>query len=210
MKKYLIILCLSGLSFACIGWDYEKDIRNLVASNPNQLTFEEYLLIAQTVLKKAPCNLLVFGVGKDSKLWMNANKGGKTYFLEDNSYWTKIIQSRIPDIKIFPIRYKTQLKNWQRMLNNPNRIVLKVPLPKEIEDVKWDVIFVDGPIGHRPYSPGRMRSIYMASVLAKKNHHVDVFVHDCDRIVENIYSREFLRDRNLKQEIARLRHYHMP
>ena len=39
-------------------------------------------------------------------------------------------------------------------------------LPNDVTGVEWDVIFVDGPLGHnppRPYKgPGRMKSIYAA------------------------------------------------
>ena len=55
--------------------------------------------------------------------------------------------------------------------------------------------------------PGRMQSIYMASKLARENGNTDVFVHDCDRQIENAYANRFLGQENLACEVERLRHY---
>ncbi|KAF6170908.1 hypothetical protein GIB67_014725 [Kingdonia uniflora] len=35
-------------------------------------------------------------------------------------------------------------------------------LPKEVYDLKWDIVVVDGPSGDKPESPGRMAVIYTA------------------------------------------------
>ncbi|KAE8705206.1 palmitoyl-acyl carrier protein thioesterase [Hibiscus syriacus] len=47
-------------------------------------------------------------------------------------------------------------------------------LPKEVYQIKWDVVVVDGPIGNAPDAPGRMSTIYTASMLARagKTTHV--------------------------------------
>ena len=48
-------------------------------------------------------------------------------------------------------------------------------------------------------SPGRMKSIFHSSKLIKDSG--DIFVHDCNREVEDIYCNRFLGKENLKLEI---------
>jgi 23S rRNA G2069 N7-methylase RlmK/C1962 C5-methylase RlmI len=62
---------------------------------------------------------------------------------------------------------------------------------------RWDVIVIDGPAGHDNHekytgreAPGRMKSIYMASKLVAPGGFV--FVHDCDRLVEQQYAARYL------------------
>ena len=49
----------------------------------------QYLKIIEILLQKAPCKLLVFGLGNDSYLWNKINKDGTSYFIEDNQDWIK-------------------------------------------------------------------------------------------------------------------------
>ena len=37
---------------------------------------QEYRVIANAVVRRSPCNVLVFGTGYDSELWMKCNVGG--------------------------------------------------------------------------------------------------------------------------------------
>lgn len=46
--------------------DANAAIRALVESNPGQASFEEYQLVHDLIVAKAPCNVLVFGVGRDT------------------------------------------------------------------------------------------------------------------------------------------------
>ena len=80
-------------------------------------------------------------------------------------------------------------------------------LPDEVLSVGWDVIFVDSPQGGSKKRPGRMKSIYSASVLAKRSGAVDVLVHDCDRVIEATYSDVYLGPQNMVNEVRTLRHY---
>ena len=59
------------------------------------------------------------------------------------------------------------------------------------------MIVVDGPAGHDDHekytgreAPGRMKSIYMASRMVAPGG--AVFVHDCDRLVEQQYANRYL------------------
>ncbi|XP_015057696.1 probable methyltransferase At1g27930 [Solanum pennellii] len=73
-------------------------------------------------------------------------------------------------------------------------------VPKEVYEVKWDLVIVDGPEGDNPESPGRMAAIYIADIVArrsKKNNGTHVLVYDVDRMIEKWFSWEFLCDTNL-------------
>ncbi len=81
-------------------------------------------------------------------------------------------------------------------------------LPPEVRDTEWDVVLVDAPRGTRWYRPGRMKSIYTASVLADPSGG-DVFVHDCHRRVEREASDRFLGPEQLVKEAGSMRHYRL-
>ena len=152
--------------------------------------------------------MLIFGVGNDSSLWIDLNIGGTTLFLESNAYWLNHVQSQLPDINVHLVHYNTLLSDWKYLLNNKNRRLLKLTVPEVVLDTQWDIIFVDGPEGYNDSTPGRMKSIYTTSLLAnQQNNDVHIFVHDCDRNVEAVYTDKFLQERNLKQRIDRLNYY---
>lgn len=211
MKKYLLLLLFLNIGslYPQLPTHITTQISNLVKSNPGQLSFKEYSHIAETIQDKSPCNILVFGVGKDSFLWNNLNKHGLTLFIEDNAQWLKLVKKELPFIKAHFFTYKTVLKDWQMLLNNGNyESTLLMDLPSEITYKKWDIIFVDAPGGYSPKTPGRMQSIYTASVLAKKNNNSHVFVHDCNRPAEKAYCDKFLQQYTFITEIDKLRHYY--
>jgi len=54
-----------------------------------------------------------------------------------------------------------------------------------------------------------MKSIYTASVLARRSTDVDVLVHDCDRPVESTYAARYLGPERLVEQIDSLRHYRL-
>lgn len=207
-----ILLLLAGLATFCMSTVYslsQEDhdcISHLVATNPSQLSVQEYSLIAETLLRKAPCNMLVFGVGMDSALWIRWNAGGTTLFLEDNKIWLKRIQKQIPNIQAYLVEYLTLRSQWKDLLTQDH--LLYMELPQQVLETQWDIIFVDAPAGYDDTKPGRMKSIYMAALLAfQQKRPVDIFVHDCDREVEAVYCSQFLKDEHLKEAIDRLRHY---
>lgn len=172
-----------------------------------QISPEQLLYIMAFFEDKAPCRLLVFGLGNDSVFWMRVNRGGETLFLEDNEFWLKRIQQRTPGLEACLVEYNTKRRDWKMLLKSPDS--LEMTLPEETNTEKWDVVVVDGPAGYDDNTSGRMKSIYNASKLVKAGG--DVFVHDCNREVEDAYCREFLGPDNLTTEIRHrigwLRHY---
>ena len=190
---------------------YQKQITNLVESNPYQLSEREYLYITKTISPRIPGNFLIFSVGKDSGLWMDINAGGKTVFLEDNSEWLQWAKSTYQDLEAYLVKYDTQRTQWQDLLNRhrEGENCLDLELPESILATEWDFIFVDAPAGYLDETPGRMKSIYAAAKLASASriHHTDIFVHDCDREVEDVYTNYFLCKDNLVSQFDRMRHY---
>ena len=188
----------SHLNLSVMRWMYQI-----------QLGVEQIDLILKTIKGNSRCRLLVFGLGNDSLFWSILNREGVTIFLEDDQQWFEKITKRTKHLTAFLVTYGTRRSDWKRLLESPS--LLQMALPKDVEKAEWDVILVDGPAGWDDKTPGRMKSIYVASRLAKKSG--DIFVHDCDREVEDVYCKYFLKNESMKVEIKHpegwLRHYHM-
>ncbi|VAI79485.1 unnamed protein product [Triticum turgidum subsp. durum] len=135
--------------------------------------------IAAALKRRAPCNLLVFGLGGETPLWRALNHGGRTVFLDENQWYVS--------------------RPVQNLLFSDCRLAIN-DLPNQLYDVAWDVILVDGPRGYTASSPGRMSAIFTAGVLARARKEegaaTDVLVHDYEREVERACSREFLCEEN--------------
>lgn len=193
----------------------DEAIRALVRENPGQATYEEYKLVYDVLVERAPCNLLVFGVGRDSSLWLDANEGGRSVFLEDVAEWAAFARDAVPGIEVYDVRYGTLRVLWPVLKHFEERLGMD-ELPADIGEVDWGVILVDAPRGTRWYRPGRMKSIYMASVLGgregatdESSGGADVFVHDCHRRVEREASDRFLGADRLVAQAGSMRHYRL-
>lgn len=176
----------------------EQLISKLMSKVKNtQMTEEEYRYIASFL---GSINLLIFGTGHDSELWRHCNLNGNTVFLEHDPAW---INSKLNDI--YQIEYTTDISQYQQLLDEykkGNDFSLKMNIPKHLKKMKWDVILVDSPPGWKTGTPGRMQSIYAAYCLANKE--TDIFIHDCDRVIENLYSDFFFS--KLKNQLTKLKH----
>jgi len=139
-----------------------------VRSGIYQLSDIEYGILLGVVLARAPARVLVFGLGADSELWLWANRGGRTVFLEDRAEWVKAVAGAECYIVSYP----------------------GFELPQTLSGIAWDVIFVDGPMGWRPEHPGRRESIRAASKLAGAGSWI--FIHDYDRANERACCDEYL------------------
>jgi hypothetical protein len=167
------------------------------------LSVSEMTTVTEAVLRRRPCRFLVFGLGNDSIYWHRINAGGETAFLEDHPLWLECVKKLDPSLPAYLVEYDTVLSSWRELLDSPER--LRMELPDGLGDGEWDVILVDAPVGVHGGSAGRMKSIYMASVL--KAGSSDVFVHDCCREVEQAYCDRYLLPENLVEEAGTLRHY---
>lgn len=191
------------------AWPSHFNLSVMQRLNKIQLGPQQIHLIVDAIRCNAGCRLLIFGLGNDSRFWVALNKGGTTIFLEDNKSWFDKVTKRLPHLTAFQVTYGTRRADWKSLIEDPAR--LQMALPKEVQRNEWDVVLVDAPNGWSDQHPGRMKSIYAASRLIKRSG--DIFVHDCDREVEDVYCRHFLKDHNMKMEIRHpegwLRHYHM-
>jgi glucuronoxylan 4-O-methyltransferase len=104
------------------------------------------------------------------------------------------------------IMHVDQIQDIFKVQTSKCKLALK-NLPAIVYEKNWDVIVVDGPSGDLSESPGRMASIYTASVLARGVNGSDVIVHDVDRMVEKWFSWEFLCDENLLYSKGKLWHF---
>ncbi len=181
-------------------------IRALVEENPGQATFDEYELVHDVVLGRSPCKMLVFGTGRDSTLWLEANRDGRTAFLEDVVEWADLARGANPGIEVHAVRYRFRRFMWSVMRSFERRLFMN-DLPAAVEDTAWDVILVDAPRGTRWYHAGRMTSIYTASRLGGLSGGTDIFVHDCHRRVEMECSDQFLGHDRMVAQAGSMRHY---
>ena len=172
-----------------------------------QLSVEELKVIADVIKNKTSSKkkvrLLVFGTGHDSKFWYLLNKKGETLFVEDNLEWVERAKSTYPYLNILPVTYGTLKVEWKKLLLDLD--CLRGAIPDLLLNKEWDIILVDAPDGSSDLAPGRMKSIFWASILANQN--TDIFVHDCNREVEKNYTDRFLGVENMIESIQRLRWY---
>ena len=186
----------------------EHALREFVEENQGQGSYEEYRYIHDLIAARCPCSLLVFGVGKDSILWIEANSGGRTAFIEHEPEWIAETYRRLPGAEIHQVVYGTRRPQWKRLLERRDLLFME-DLNNDVLATAWDIIFVDSPQGGHKGRPGRMKSIYTASVLARRSPQVDVLLHDCDREVERAYGDRYFGPHLLVRQIRTLRHYHV-
>ncbi|KAL8464253.1 hypothetical protein ACS0TY_033961 [Phlomoides rotata] len=192
------------------------------SSSSTNLTEKEMQFLLGFFSQRVPCNLLVFGSEYQYSGIASLNKDGVTIFLEDYLQNTSPIKSR-NNTQVHKIMYNTKASEAYQLLKeareNPKCLpTFHLPevskcnlqllnLPQEVYDTMWDVVMVDGPFGGTPDSPGRMASIYTASLLARRENVTHVFVHDVDRMIEMWFSWEFLCEENLVSSKGRFWHF---
>ena len=149
-----------------------------------QMSPGQYFRVVMELIERGPCNLLVFGAGRDTELYVRANAGGRTAVLERHAAW--IDQVRHLDCQIVPVAYTTRLGDGL-FENCP----LPDGLPAWLLEEKWDVILIDAPEGNRGDTPGRQQSIFLASQLARPG--ATVFLHDYDRPAEQAFAGRYIK-----------------
>jgi hypothetical protein len=161
-----------------------------------QLTVEQISSVIEKV--EVSSHLLVFGVGKDTKVWLNAgNKDGRTLFLEDSAEWRDLVALEVspqfPELDVRLVDYDCNMTEaFTIYMGHEDKLMES--FPPYLHGTLWDVILVDAPRGYNDHrNPGRMKSIYWASQLIKPGGHV--FVHDIPREIEDQFSRVYLEEK---------------
>lgn len=182
-----------------LRYKYQNEIKNKLSEKQlsiieqlRMMSFSEYLFLCDNILSRKKCNLLIFGTGYDSKLWIDINKDGKTLFLEDSDEWIDKANEENPEIDIFKIKYDIFVKDNVRYVEEykkSNNDFLKIDLPAEINNIKWDIILVDAPRAIEGNECGRSQSLYISYNFFLKNKNTMVFIHDCNRIAERIWTQ---------------------
>ncbi|KAI0493385.1 hypothetical protein KFK09_023501 [Dendrobium nobile] len=207
----------------------ETIIHYATSNTTPQQTHAEISVTARVLRNRSPCRFLVFGLGLDSPMWAGLNHGGRTVFLEEDESWIATVRARFPSLETYHVRYDTRVRDADALMEIGRRpeclstettelrgslcgLALK-GLPDVFYDEEWDLIMVDAPTGWIPEAPGRMGAIYTAGMAArgrKAEGETDVFVHDVDRKVEDEFSKEFLCEGYLREQVGRLRHFSIP
>ncbi|KAM7471525.1 hypothetical protein LguiA_009708 [Lonicera macranthoides] len=185
-----------------------------ISYHSTTLTGKEFQFLSEIISHRAPCNLLFFGLEQQYLNFSSLNDRGTTVFLEDNpNKLSKIKMEYNNNTRVYRVEYKAPAKEGYKLLKHarknpgcfPHSGIQEISkckleltgLPKQVSELKWDVVVVDGPNGDGPEAPGRMAAIYTASVLARRGNVTDVVVHDIDRTIEKWFSWEFLCEKNL-------------
>uniref|UniRef100_A0A0D9WAD5 Uncharacterized protein n=1 Tax=Leersia perrieri TaxID=77586 RepID=A0A0D9WAD5_9ORYZ len=189
-----------------------------ISNATHRMSDTDIRAISAVLRSRGPCNLLVFGLGAESPLWLALNHGGRTVFLEENEFYVKYLEPRHPGLEAYDVSYTTHVRDFrdlldaarasraaecrpiQNLLFSECRLAIN-DLPNDLYDVAWDIVLIDGPSGWNQNSPGRMPSIFTTAVLARTGATAakgptDVLVHDFQFEVEQVLSKEFLCDEN--------------
>ncbi|KAL5204023.1 hypothetical protein ABZP36_008894 [Zizania latifolia] len=155
-------------------------------------TAGEIAAAAGVLARRAPCNLLVFGLGHGAALWAALNHGGRTLFLEENDALIPEFGARHPGLAVeaHHVAYLTSVADADELLalrDSPDctaaaaatdsthhwltpghfdrsacRLAVR-GLPPAFYEEEWDVIMVDAPTEE----PGMMGAIYTAAIAAR-------------------------------------------
>lgn len=134
-------------------------------------------------------NVLVFGLGYDSKMWFHQNN--KTYFIESNDKYIKLNKDIIPQENIIKYDYKNvTVKNSYKM-NIDDMKLYKIPT-KILQLAPFKIILIDGPPGYNDEQPGRLIPIYWTRYLSNEN--TLIYVDDSSRKLETYAINKFFNN----------------
>ena len=173
-------------------------VDQFIGHSEAQMSSEQYLYISDRIsggLCRARCNVLVFGVGGDSSLWISANRDGRTVFIEEDETWAERARQRSPSIKVYTYTYRTTLARLDEEINDVDAQFYDF-LPPALASLQWNVILIDAPTGYVVTSPGRLQPVWFAakhaaSITTEQGRDIDIFLHDANRHAEQRMGREF-------------------
>ncbi|KAL6868306.1 hypothetical protein ACP4OV_015151 [Aristida adscensionis] len=209
------------------------------AAAPRQ-TEAEAAAAARVLARRAPCNLLVFGLGADGALWAALNHGGRTLFLEEDAGRIAAARAARPagiDLDAQPVTYQHAAR-----LADGDAVDELLAL-RNATDCAGAAVSSPG----RPLSPEQLErspcrlapralpaavyeaewdvvmimaaapmpeAVYAAGVAARARRpgtgETDVVVHGVETMAEESFARAFLCEAYIKEEAGRLRHFAIP
>jgi hypothetical protein len=154
-----------------------------------QITPHQGILISMAIAAAGPKpNVLIYGCGNDSQMWTRMNPNGRTRFLENHPEWLASVQARWPNLEIQEVSYGDWTVSGSLPVDEAR--LAQYPVPEGLDQIDWDVILIDSPMGHKSDKPGRALPIYWARKLAKPT--AQVFIDDYNRGVERAHGDRFL------------------
>lgn len=194
------------LSNSLVRWISAAGV--LYYTNPGQMSHEQYIQVTKALHRCQGCDMLMWGVGFDARLWCQMVAGqGRIVFLEGTPEWFDLIKREIVGIEVYLVSYKHVMPEADALLQKElTDDELLVNLPATVNSTMWDIIIVDAPQGYRKRShefPGRMESIYTSGrlkdrAIASGKKSVQVMVHDASRHVEITWSDKVLGKEDYK------------
>ena len=134
-------------------------------------------------------NVLIFGLGYDSKMWFHQNN--KTYFIENNDEYIKLNKDVIPEENIIKYDYKNLTVKNSYNMNLDDMNLYKIPT-KILQLAPFKIILIDGPPGYNNEQPGRLIPIYWARYLSNEN--TIIYVDDSSRKLETYAINKFFNN----------------
>ena len=111
----------------------QAKVKQLVHNNPGQMSYNEYMAIATPLLQIAPCNMLIFGCGKDTDMWLELNAAGYTRFIENNKEWVKYPECTIT------VNYGTK-RGQAKSPEEAEQLTANMDLESHVDGLKVDSI----------------------------------------------------------------------
>jgi hypothetical protein len=134
----------------------------------SEMHARQRMAVETEIRRRGRPGVLVFGAGSDTACYLAANPQGKTVVLEDDPRWAGVARQLGADCR--EVRYTTRESGGLLDHCPP------VELPADVAGRRWDVIFIDGPFGGLPDSPGRQQPAEAAARLIAPGG--VVFAHD--------------------------------
>lgn len=138
-------------------------------------------------------NMLVFGLGHDSRMWYEATKH-RTYFVEHNPIWIERLDQQIPREHVFHYDYPTTVEASSEWTVQD---LSECPFPPGILDhAPFDIILIDGPTGFNDQCPGRLLPCFWSARRPLSHPGTRVYMDDALRPLEKKCIQKFFVDRH--------------
>lgn len=145
-------------------------------------------------------NVLVFGLGYDSKMWYHQNNN--TYFIENNEEYINLNKDIIPQENIIQYDYKNLTVKNSFNMNFNDMNIYKIPT-KILQLAPFKIILIDGPAGYNDEQPGRLIPMFWTRYLSDEN--TLIYVDDSSRKLETYAINKFFNNNPKKIFNSRLK-----